>query len=70
MEEFIKKIKLEESKSDENRKKMFFFLKKGRKEEFLFSRCIGGINRKLRKIIIIPLIEVCRWHLRSLWKVP
>jgi len=41
--------------------------KRGEKEDFIFSRCKGGINRK---IVVIPFIEVCRWHLRSLWKVP
>ena len=58
---------MEERESDENRKKI---IKKRKKEKFLFSRCIGGVNRKLIKIVVIPLIEVCRWQLRSLWKVP
>ena len=46
--------------------------KKGRKEKrkrrnFYFLRCIGGIDRKLNKIVVIPFIEVYRWSFRRLW---
>lgn len=45
-------------------------MKKKRKKVFHLPRCMGGIKRKIRKVVCISFIEVCRWHLRSLWKGP
>jgi len=60
----VTKIRGEIKNKNKNKRKRG---KRGEKEESLLSRCKGGINRK---IVVIPFIEVCRRHLRSLWKVP
>ena len=43
---------MEERESDENRKKNKNKIKRGKigeKEEFIFLRCIAGVNRKINK---------------------